>query len=445
MKNRWVGLGILGILACSSSESTAPEPAPDGGTATPGTPMTVWVYAVARKAGDPATPLGGATVAFDPPDGGERVELTTEADGHATTNMDFTKGTAVVSATAPERIVLTALEVSPETVKNNPPNPFGKPNTDLVLLLGPNPKGVTSGSVEITGKLTGKAAPENVIGLASTGVFGFNYFPSDGYAARVPKGIPFSLVGFESGATDTSVPRTFDVASVRPFRIDHAALDANTTLDIDASQGTLATTTVHWKLELPGGDGGPLGGTSTAFANVLSFDSGVGTGFYRHVAPTADKNGFDIEELVTTADLAPEVTRTVAIIRTTDGAVALREMLGSAPDGTVFKDFIVPSAVAVTKQTRADAFAVDGVPTEAESVNVNLSSGPDLEWVVLGPFKKKPGGPIKLPAPPSTAVLPSTLTAQIVALADFASIPGRPPGALFAQKISASRPITVTK
>ena len=39
-----------------------------------------------------------ATVAIDPPGGGERVELTTEADGHVTTNIDCTKGPANISA-----------------------------------------------------------------------------------------------------------------------------------------------------------------------------------------------------------------------------------------------------------------------------------------------------------------------------------------------------------
>lgn len=445
MKNRCVGLGFVGFLACSSSESGTPAPAPDAGTNTTptGTPLTVWVYSIADKAGDLPTPLGGAIVAFDPAGGGERVEATTEADGHATVNLDFSKGPAVATFKGPDTIVLTALEVSPETNKNLPANPFGKPNTDLVIALPRNAKANTARSVELAGNFTNKTATDNDVGVSATGVFESYIFPADNFAMRVPKGRPFSIIGFEGPKPDTSVPQTFDRASIRLFRIEHAAVDANGPGDIDVSQGTLAQTTVHWKAELPGGSAGPLAG-SACFANIVSFDSGANTGFFKHLAPTADKNAFDIEEVIAQTDLAPEVTRSLVVFQTTDGSVTARQSLGNAPDGTVFKDFLTPPAVAVTKQTRADAFSVEGVPADAEAVNVNLSSGQDLEWQVLGPWKKKPTGPITLPALPTGVSVSSTLKAQIIALADFVEIPGRP-GLLVPGKITFSRPITVTK
>lgn len=443
MKSQWVGLGFLGVLACSSSESTPPAPAPDGGATPPGTTLTVWIYEQ-PKPGGTATPLAGATVAFDPPEGsGERVEVTTEADGKATATIDIGTGPATISATAPNHVTVTALEVSPEENKKLPQNPFGKPITDLVLLLGPNGKGSVANSVEIRGSIIGKAAPDNEVGIGSTGVYQSYIFPSAQYAARVPKGVPFSLMCFEGPPGDFSVPRSFDRATIRLFRVDHPAIDANTPFDIDASQGTLQQTTIHWKVELPGGDSGPLGGTSQVYANIVSFDSGANKGFFRHIAPTADKNAFDVEEVVAETDLAPELVRAIAAIQATDGAASVRQEL-TAGDGFVFKDYLAPPAVSVTKQTRADAIALDGLPEGTESVNLQMQSGNDVEWVVLGPYKRKPSGPIKLPAPPTGAQLPATLKAQIIALADFVELPGRP-SAFIAKKISASRPITISK
>jgi hypothetical protein len=249
---------------------------------------------------------------------------------------------------------------------------------------------------------------------------------------------------FEGPPQTNPTPREFDRASLRVFRVDHGAIDANTPLDIDVSQGTLQTTTVHWTLEITGGDTGPLGGTSSAGANVISFDSGVATGFFKKIALSGDKTSFDVEELVAQTDLSPEITRTFTLIQNTDGSASIRQMLGSAPDVTVFKDFMAPPAVAVTKQTRADAFAMDGLPPETETVNIQLVSGQDVEWFVLGPYKKKPAGPITLPAPPTGAQLSSTLKANLIVFADFVDVPNRP-GTLLPQKVAFSRPITVTK
>ena len=205
----------------------------------------------------------------------------------------------------------------------------------------------------------------------------------------------------------------------------------------------IVLTTVHWKVELPGGDAGPLGGTSQVFANIVSFDSGAATGFFRRVAPTADKNAFDVEEVVAQTDLSPEIVRAIAIIQATDGAVSLRQEL-TAGDGFVFKDYLAPPAVTITKQTRADAIALDGLPEGTESVIVQMRSGNDDEWVVLAPYKRKPAGAIKLPALPTGAQVPASLKAQIIAAADYVDVPGRT-GASMAKRISVSRSITVSK
>jgi hypothetical protein len=372
------------------------------------------------------------------------VEVITEADGKATASVDISKGPATISATAPNHILVTALEVTPENNTKLPPNPFGKPSTDLVLLLGSNGKGTTARTVEISGKLTGKSSPDNEIGLgANTGFYGSGIFPSDTYALRVPKGVACSLLGFEGPVPDVSVPRTFDRASLRLFRLDRPAIDANTVVDLDVSQGTLPQATIHWSVELPGGDAGPLGGTSQVFANIGSLDSGAATGFFRRIAPTADKNAFDVELNVATTDIAPEITRAFAVIQATDGALSFRQEL-SAPDAFVFKDFLLPTAVSVTKQTRNDPFTFDGLPEGVETVQIDMNAGGDQEWVVLGPYKRKPAGPVKLPAPPTGAQLSASFKAQIVATADYIEVPGRP-GLRLPRKFSLSRPITVSK
>lgn len=445
MRSQWVGLGFVGILACSSSESTTSAPPPDtGDAAAPGKPYTIWVYHARDTATDSHTPIGGATVAIDPPGGGERVELTTEADGHVTTNIDFTKGTANISVSAPEHAVISLVGTDPDVIASipKPNNPVGKPDTDFVFVLPTNGKGSIARSVELSGKITGKTDAGNIAGLMPTGSYQSWQGPADTYAVRVPKDKPFTLMGFEAPVYDGSLERGFVASPVRVFRTERPAMSANGTFDIDVSQGTLSTTPLNWKIEITGGDSGPLGGTSVCFANVNSIDSGANIGLSEKRELLPDKSGWTLLTQLAQTDLAPEQMRSITVIQNTDKSASIAQQLGAAPDGTVFKDYLLPASVIVTKQTRADAISLEGAPA-AEQINIDLRSGQDTEWLVITAHKKQPKS-VVLPAPPSTASLPGTLSAAIVAFNGFEVVPGRP-GEALPTKISVSRPITITR
>ncbi|HRG97758.1 MAG TPA: hypothetical protein PLR99_16000 [Polyangiaceae bacterium] len=436
-------LPALALLLAAPSCGTSSTPAADAGAAVPdaGADAPVsprrsfWVYSQAPLAGGVPTPLPDAVVAFDPP-GGPRQEVTTGPDGLASLTGEITGG--MITVAAPGHATFTALDVSPEALSALPPNNVGKPSTDMVVALTYTG---TDRTVQLSGKLTGKQAPDSPVTLTTRGLQARVGVAGGTYSLRVPKGLPLFVVGLEG--TGSATGREVTYTGARFFKVEGPAPTADTTLDLDVSQGALPSATSTFKVELPGGASGPLGGSSIAFCQTQSADSGLLLGITAKSAPSADLASFTCELRAASADISPEALQTLVAVQTADGAVSVAGALGPVPDGTVWKDLLPPPALTIATVKRTDPIPTEGLPKEATTCQLNLTYREQLVWAAVGPFGRPCPSAITLPEPPSGTTLPATLRASLIGLADPVEVPGRK-GDLFFKRVSVSRTFTVT-
>ena len=370
----------LAALACSSGDA-APAPGP-------GTPLTIWVLDAPLVLGAEETPVAGAKVAFDPPGGGERVTRTTEADGHVTFEADFAAGGGAVTVLSEDHVYLTRLEASPTTARARP-NRSGKPPSDLVL-FPPRVDRVTTGlTVDLRGTIAGKADPNHVVSLATSGLarLGGAQALEDSYALRAPKDRAFFLLGHE---TKTLVDRdgiVVENALVKSFRLDLPARGDDELLDLDLAKLPALPAKVT-RVRVEGPTGGPFGAGTHAYASVSSADSDLVVGLFA-AATEAGAGAFDVDVSIVDTDLGPERLLTQAQIVAPDGSQSVRVEPGPLA-GSPLRDFVLPPTIPDPEAPRTikDAIPLEGFPAGAD-LEARLFAGGSLFWVVEGP----PGGP----------------------------------------------------
>lgn len=433
--------------ACSSSDpAPAGTPVPDGGaTDAPAaqlTPFEVWV--MDEDMGD-ITKLGGpiadATIAWDPPGGGERVEVKSGADGHATLQGDFTKGGGAVTVFAEGRVVVSSLDASPENTKKLPPNPSGKPPDNLVISLIRTGASSDALGVLLTGTITNRKESGTIVRLDASGSRWPRFeAPNAGYRMRVPKEKPYFLIGIEAKNV-VSDPATIENTLLRAFRIDRPAHAGDAVLDIDLATTTPVTTkTVKARIEMPGGAGGPFGNTGRCLIFAESLGSGLlGAPIIKSVR-NADGGSCDGEIAALQTDFGTEVMMSQGALVSPDNAVSIRLEPGIIQDGFVFKDFLDPPAVTIDKQLLTDPLAIEGIPDAAEVVRVDISAGGLIAWVV---FQQAPSVAAKkavnIPKPPTGMKVPASFEGRILFL-------GAPTAdTRLYTKLAVSRPLTLTK
>jgi hypothetical protein len=135
--------------------------------------------------------------------------------------------------------------------------------------------------------------------------------------------------------------------------------------------------------------------------------------------PTADGTGAALEVTVSQVDLGAEQLISTVVLSFADGSVSTRVELGTAPDGTVFSDFLVPPPSPPARIAYADPIALDGFPAGA-IVTVLLEQEADPVWTFeQGTLDAAPPS-LVLPEPPSAAegAIPASTSARVVAGAD---------------------------
>jgi hypothetical protein len=378
---------LLG-LACGDDGATSPRPK---------TPMTVWIFDDGVSPFDVAPPLPNVDVAFDPPSGGERIVRRTEADGHVRFEADFSKGGAQVSAFSADHTLLTMLDVSPESVSKRP-NTFGKPESDLVVVLPRLDEATRRSTVELRGTLGGKRAPSSLVEIAASGVGRLGSATTSGtaYALRATAGRPFFLLGHEQGA-EMRADGIVAFEHFESFRIDVPARDADGVLDIDlAATAALPVRTVHLRATAPAGS--VFGPDTSASATVSSADSALLAGTFTKATRATTELAFDLEVTLAETDVGPERLLTRATLVAANGALTRRSELGVVADGTSWTDFLAPVEVPDASRSLADAIPLEGFPDGAD-LRIDVFANEQLIWVLHSP----PGGPrekrVVLPAP----------------------------------------------
>ncbi len=395
---------LVALVGCGSSSSSSPPANGDGGTdgAVSGTAFEVWVAeAPPGMRTDTYPPIVNATVAWDPPGGGARVVAQTDAQGHVTVYGDFTKGDGVLTVWEKDHTAFTQLQASPAvsmSLAGLLPNPMGKPATDAVFLLQRKLGAKPSPVAKLMGNISNKADPADVVALYPPGLGAGIDAPGANYSITVPTGRPYSIVGFEYKPDATQPDRGTSATTVKFFKIDRPAQSADTTLDLDMSQiAAESTTKGSATITVPGGDSGPLGGTTRSFFYTADLDGNAFYGVWPKAVLSADKSAFDISfEYVAPPADARVVTRGL-IINPGDGSASLVQKAGAPTDGMTLDGFPLPMPVTVTKVAYTDPIAFDGLPSEATTAQIQILQGNEVPWTIGNPKKVSPITLPKLP------------------------------------------------
>ena len=368
------------------------------GASAPGTPLTVWVYDERLTMNDADVPLGGVSVAFDPPGGGDRVTETTAPDGHVTFYGDFSGPGASVTIFSPDHVFFTLLEASPETAAARP-NAAGKPPQDFVV-YPPRLDTVTQGlTVELRGDIVGKRDPaKGQVALATSALprLGTVETQDPTYALRAPKGTPFFMLGYEIESAVDGDGNVVSNSLFQAFRLDLPARTDDELLDLDLTttpELTTAPLRIHAQAPQPPPGSptpSPFVAGTRAYASVQSADSGLTPGVFVFTTPSPDAQSFDIDVKVAQTDISPERPITQAVLVAPDGSRAIRTELGVVPNGTSWADFPMPPTVPDPDLARlvTEPIPLSGFPQGADLAVQVLADG-ELFWILEGP----PGGP----------------------------------------------------
>jgi hypothetical protein len=281
----------LSLLAGCDDARTTPVPVDGGAPDALERHLTLWVVEPGDAPDQTPRPIANAAVAFAAPGTNTPVELTTGADGSLVVSGDFTKGAATVSAYAPDHRALTFVDVTPENVAKLPPTRgFARPN-DLVFLL--NSKLPRTGPVKLSGALTGKLEPTNLVTLSTTAAPDYFQNRKLTYSLPVGKDQPFSIIGIEWRPLVVGTDGVYESTFLHWFQIDQPALSADLTLDIDVSAQTpLTPRNGTVRNTMPGGANNLFGPASVSYVEVLAA-SGAFLGAPQKIGPNADGTAFE--------------------------------------------------------------------------------------------------------------------------------------------------------
>lgn len=429
------------LLAAACSDSTSRD---DAGTPPPAPAakktFNVWVYGAPLGA-SPAAPLPDATVAFDPAGGGDRIEQQTDAEGRAVFEADVSTATATVTAYAKEHVIVTAYGVSEASVAKLP-RAIDKDAHDLALVLPLSPAGLQARTVRFSGAIANKANATDRVNLGPVpyGVFFDDVI--ERFDLRAPKGASFELLGSEY-VFDQIDARSASATIAKFFRFHEDARDVDATADLDiasAQEVSISKRNIH--LDAPGGAAGPFGSTGAGRVNVGDPQLFVGPGVSTKMAPSPDDAGFDCEVTIAEIDLGATPLVTFGLLSASDRATSLRTEPGILADRSTMTGFLLPPVVTATRVTFAGEIPLASIPEEASVVEVDLASIKGVEWIGLVPHDAAMPDQVALPAMPTGATLPSSLTGTVSALADLTKVAD---GLLVAKKRSTSRPFAVGK
>jgi hypothetical protein len=213
------------VLGCGSSSPEQPDAAVQQDAtaqqdAAPSGAFTVVVYTAGFTGpfrGLLDHPFQGATVAAELP-GGETREVTTGSDGKATfTGVDWSLGTAAVTAWAPG--------MRPWSYSG-----IGAQDTDLPTWLHPlaaPPKATVSGTAQNLPDVS-----QGELDVSASNGLSSSTTSTSSFSLDVQTGVDFSLLGV-AWVSSSMTGRDWTVTVGGWARVDHAAITADATIDLD--------------------------------------------------------------------------------------------------------------------------------------------------------------------------------------------------------------------
>jgi hypothetical protein len=425
-----LGLCSACVVACGSSKDPVANPAADTGVVTDTAPTPSVKFAVSNG----ARAMSGVTVRVLDKDGVELVRGTSGDDGIVTlTGYAFDDSLVTLITTKAGSGVEIAFASKPLLDRNrltigdkegDPYRLFSFPNSTVLPKLTGKVTGVTLGNVGL--HVVGGTAWQGTAGATFT--------------ARAPIGRKTTIVvqEFDGVWTGRSLEQTFG----KWIGLDLEAMTADRMLDVDiTAHAALPIKKSNVKLEITGGDGGPLGGTSTAYAFLTcGVPENVACGFPSKIAPNADGSAFDMElSYVEVPGLEPGPTY-FRIQRVEDGAFTERLLVKRPAEGEVIKDFDTPAPITTTKLALSQPLFFEGI-TPGTNVLLNSSRPNGDMYFRVFIEASLATKPMQLPPLPDDvrAMIPASSQARVITTRDFAPGTGGQP-----TKAAISRTFTVT-
>jgi len=251
----------------------------DGGTGT----LAIQVVEYGDWPDYPESPVDGVTVALDAP-GGERTELTTDAEGRVTfEGLDWSLGTAAITLYK-EGYALgsrVGLEEQAEELKASLASLEAFPPPDFVELSG------TATMVDAAHDLVVSTTIPNEI-FSQTG---------PDWTLPVMPGQDFTLVALESSIASGGTGREVDRTIHGWLMADHTAVTAPATIALDFTS-PVTPSTVHGSFTLPARVGSRLRTAGYGLVSVYSdtsYTGLIGNSTYSDVSADGNSIDYDVE------------------------------------------------------------------------------------------------------------------------------------------------------
>jgi hypothetical protein len=344
--------------------------------------LTVTVMTLPIDSSEP-TPLEGATVAVDLPNG-TRTEWVTDAAGKVTIPNAGAAGTTVVLVAHKPGYSVKSLE--------GPLSASARLSLyELDAMAAP--------SVTVSGIALSMTGKQNTLTVQATTSYALSQQPGNAFSLTVPPSLPFSLAGLEYTGCTPSCGRCVCQTFLGWTRTDHEAIDTDTVVDLDFGQ-SLASVQTTGTVELPAREESRLRTVARLYIRVHSFTERLQHGFPLSTEPTPDGNHFSYVAEHVPWDGAADTYTSYELVDYAGGAQSILRVPGlPRPDASVSGFIDVPDFTSPTDKNIHLLEPIEWEPLETTYTQLVIVRGGLPVWMaaVAG------GSRLKLPQPPSSA------------------------------------------
>jgi hypothetical protein len=332
------------------------------------------------------TPIEGATVAVDLPSG-SRIELVSDSAGRVTVPSPGIEDDAITLVAHKQGYSVWSWETTVDEATRYP---------WLILLSLTDPELVT-----VSGTAIGMTSAAHQLMVNSSTCQDTSQKPGSSFDIDVPPDQPFSLVGLEFTACAQACPRCICQTFSQWTRLDHGAIDTDTTLDLDFAE-TLEPTHTTGTIVLPDNPESRMYTTAYPYMIVQSFEGALNHGFSLSTELSADGASFSYLAEHVVWDGSPDVTTTYYLFDNAGFAQNRLRVEGYPQEGATISGFLdVPafSSPPGLSMGLLDAFV--WTPLETTDARMVLIRDGRVVWVATVTDASR----LQLPQPPTSVDL----------------------------------------
>ncbi len=328
-------------------------------------------------------PVEGATVAVDLPSG-SRIELVSDSEGNVTVPSPGLEDDAITFVAHKQGYAVWSWETTVEEATRYP---------WLLLYALTDPELVT-----VSGTAIGMENLNHQLMVNSTTYFDKSQKPGPSFDVDVPPARPFALLGLEFAVCASACLRCICQTFAHWTRMDHDAIDADTTVDLDFAT-TLEPKQTTGTIVLPDDPESRMYTTAYPYVIVNSFEGAIQHGFSLSVAPSEDNASFSYLAEHVVWDGASDVTTRYYLIDTVGYARSYLDVAGYPQEGATVSGFLdVPSFSSPPGLSMGLLDPFVWTPLETTDARMVLIRDGRRVWTATGTDASR----LQLPPPPTS-------------------------------------------